>query len=111
SGDTVPCPGILNLAREADLLVQCCHLPLSALTNPTRQYLTETILPTTAQAGQIAAETQAKHLVLTHLSPLISEAGEATVRAEVARHYQGPVTLAEDLLALELGPNGVTVIR
>ena len=29
SGDTVPCEGVIGLAKDADLLVQCCHLPKS----------------------------------------------------------------------------------
>lgn len=65
SGDTVPCPGIVKLAREADLLVQCCSMVESALANPISRYLTESILPSTTQAGQIAAEAGVKRMVLT----------------------------------------------
>ncbi|MFQ6030172.1 MAG: MBL fold metallo-hydrolase, partial [Dehalococcoidia bacterium] len=98
SGDTVPCPGISGLARDADLLVQCCMWPESARTDPALLILTETILPTTTQAGQIAAEAGVKRMVLTHLSASINQ-DEAL--AEVRQHYQGEVLFGEDLLVIE----------
>ena len=98
SGDTVPCPGISKLARNADLLVQCCMWPESALNNPGIRVLTETILPTTAQAGQIAAEAGVKRMVLTHLSASVNQ---AEALAEVGQHYQGEVLFGEDLLVIE----------
>lgn len=98
SGDTVPCPGIIGLARGADLLVQCCMWPESARTDPALLILTETILPTTAQAGQIAAAAGVKRMVLTHLSASISKEGAL---AEVRQYYPGEVLFGEDLLVIE----------
>ena len=48
SGDTVLCDGIVSLAKDADLLVQCCHLPKSKVTNPVMRYLTTSIVPSWA---------------------------------------------------------------
>ena len=98
SGDTVPCPGINGLALEADLLVQCCMWSETALSDPALRYLTESVLPSTTQAGQIAAEAGVKRMVLTHMGPSITEAG---VLAEVRQHYQGEVLLGSDLLVIE----------
>ncbi len=98
SGDTVPCPGVIGLARDADLLVQCCMWPESALTNPTVQILTKSVLPTTTQAGQIAVEAGVKRLVLTRLSPSVNE---TEALADVRQHYQGEVLLGSDLLVIE----------
>ena len=72
--------------------------PESALTNPTVQILTESVLPTTTQAGQIAAEAGVKRLVLTHLSPSVNE---TEALADVRQHYQGEVLLGSDLLVIE----------
>ena len=52
------------------MLVQCYMWPESALNSPGIHVLTETILPTTAQAGQIAAaalqEADWLEIVLNH---------------------------------------------
>ena len=101
SGDTVPCPGVIGLAREADLLVQCCTWSASDLANPALgyiTYLTESVLPTTIQAGQIAAEAGVKRMVLTHMGPSITEEGAL---AEVRLHYQGEVLVGSDLLVIQ----------
>ena len=74
----------------------------SALTNPTVQIFTESVLPTTTQAGQIAAEAGVKRLVLTHLSPSVNETGAL---ADVRQHHQGEVLLGSDLLVIELTGN------
>jgi ribonuclease BN (tRNA processing enzyme) len=70
----------------------------SALTNPTVQIFTESVLPTTTQAGQIAAEAGVKRLVLTHLSPSVNETGAL---ADVRQHHQGEVLLGSGLLVIE----------
>ena len=99
SGDTVPCPGINKLAWESDLLVQCCMYPESALTSGSPyNYLTESVLPTTTQAGQIAADAGVKRMVLTHLSQTVEES-QALV--DVRQHYQGEVLMGTDLLVLQ----------
>ena len=73
SGDTVLCDGIISLARNADLLVQCCHMPQSKVNNIAIQYLANSVLPSSAQVGQIAAQANVKRMVLTHLSASITQ--------------------------------------
>ena len=97
SGDTVPCPGIIGLAHEADLLVQCCTYSENDLSDPVRRYLTESVLPSTSQAAQIAAEAGGRRMVRTHLGASISQAGAL---AAVRQHYQGEVLLGSDLLVI-----------
>ena len=101
SGDTVPCPGISGLARDADLLVQCCTFPERFLTNPATRFLTESILPSATQAGQIAAEAGVKRMVLTHLNHSISQNNFVEVLADVRQNFQGEVLFGEDLLVIE----------
>jgi ribonuclease Z len=91
SGDTVPCPGINSLARDADLLVQCCMWSESGLTNPGLRILTESVLPSTTQAG-------VKRMVLTHLSASVNR---EEALAEVRQQYSGEVLFGEDLLVIE----------
>ena len=69
----------------------------SALTNPTVQIFTKSVLPTTTQAGQTAEEAGVRCLVLTHLSPSVNETGTL---ADVRQHHQGEVLLVSDLLVI-----------
>ncbi|HFE66890.1 MAG TPA: MBL fold metallo-hydrolase [Chloroflexi bacterium] len=100
SGDTVPCAGIVNLAKDADLLVQCCHLPQSRVNNPLMQYLTTSILPSSGQVGTIAAEAGVKRMVLTHLSETISQANFPEILDDIRRDYRGEVLLGQDLMSI-----------
>ena len=49
-------------------------------------------------AGQIVAEAGAKLMVLTNMSPSITEEGAL---AEVRQHFQGEVLLGTDMLVIE----------
>lgn len=102
SGDTVPCTGIVRLAQDADLLVQCCHMPKRAVDNPVSKYLTQAILPSSGQVGAIAAEAGARRMVITHLSESISAANYAEILEDIRQDYQGEVLIGEDLMKIEL---------
>lgn len=85
SGDTSYCEGLLEAARDADLLlVECSH--------PRSQPKVEGHLDTD-DVGRVAAESGAKRVVLTHLYPI---ADEVDVVAEVRERYEGPVEKAQD---------------
>ena len=92
SGDTRSCPAIVEIARDADLLVIEASLPEGPA--GTDVHLTA------AQAGQIAARASAKRVVLTHLYPACDE---VDMVARCRSEYDGEVTIAEDLMSIELG--------
>ncbi|WP_445145157.1 MBL fold metallo-hydrolase [Dyella sp. Tek66A03] len=50
--------------------------------------------------GVLAADSQVKRLLLSHLSPTIDQA-RASVEASIREHYQGPVAFAEDGMRLQ----------
>ena len=102
SGDTVYSDGILGLAKDADLLVQCCHMPKSRVNNPVMGYLTTSILPSSGQVGAIAAQAGAKRMVLTHLSESISTDNEQEIFSDIRADYQGDVLLGYDLMTIEV---------
>ena len=102
SGDTVLCDGILSLAENADLLIQCCHMPASKVNSIAMKYLSDTVLPSSAQVGQIAAQAHVKRMVLTHLSATINQDNFAEIQADIRLAYDGDVLLGEDLLVIEL---------
>ncbi|WP_272949729.1 MBL fold metallo-hydrolase [Kribbella antibiotica] len=80
SGDCAPCGALDEVAAGADLLLCEANDP-----EPTPVHHTP------RQAGELARRTGVKHLVVTHVGPLLS-ADQATAEAEAA--FQGPTTRA-----------------
>jgi ribonuclease BN (tRNA processing enzyme) len=94
SGDTTYCPGIVEAARGADLLVIEASFPTAA--QGPGPHLTA------AEAGQVAREAGARSVVLTHQYP---QCDEHDMAALAGREFDGPIRVAEDLLALDVaGP-------
>lgn len=90
SGDTCMTDNLLEIARGADLLLIEASFP--EMEDPGWHL-------TAAQAGQVATKAGARSVVLTHLYPACDEADMvALCRSE----YDGPVTVAEDLLQIEV---------
>jgi ribonuclease BN (tRNA processing enzyme) len=90
SGDAAFCEELVKLSRNADVLILECSYP-DQLAQP--DHLTP------SQAGRIAAEANALHLVLTHFYPVCQE---AEIEAQARKVFPGPVTLASDGLMLTI---------
>jgi len=90
TGDTDYCKSVVDLARDADLLICESALPDSM---KVEGHLTPSI------AGKIASEAKVKHLVLTHFYP---ECDDFDIEKECRTTYTGPLTLGSDLLEIEM---------
>ena len=90
TGDTGYDPMFGEWARGADLLLCECSLP-------TEMAIAEHLTP--EQCGALAAAALPAHLVLTHFYPPVER---TDVRAAVAAHYPGPVSLASDGAMFEI---------
>jgi len=90
TGDTDFCENAVALAREADLFICEAALPDGM---KVEGHLTPSL------AGRIACEAGVKHLVLTHFYP---ECETVDLKAECRRAYNGPLTLARDLMVIEV---------
>jgi ribonuclease Z len=101
SGDAVMCDGLLRVAERADLHLQCCYLPSSALCGPQMRSLADYTLACSDTAGKIAARAKAERMVLTHFRQTTPET-LAEIEADVRRDYKGPVELSNDLDTFEL---------
>ncbi|HWD06630.1 MAG TPA: MBL fold metallo-hydrolase [Amycolatopsis sp.] len=88
SGDTGPSPLLVELARDADLLV--CE---ATVDEP------EAHLMTAAEAGRTAANAGVKTLLLTHFWP---GADRVAAQASARREFSGEVLIANEGLVLEL---------
>jgi ribonuclease BN (tRNA processing enzyme) len=91
TGDTGPCPGLLVLARDVDLLVAECGAVNDEA--PAAHMTPEALARAAEEAG-------VGHLVVTHLDV---SADHERVRAILARGYRGRITMAEDRMRLKVG--------
>jgi len=91
TGDTDYSETIIDLAKDADLLICECALPDRHKVNG---HLTPSL------AGDLAAKAGVRKLVLTHFYP---ECEKTDIEAECRKTYAGPLALAEDLMEIEIG--------
>jgi ribonuclease BN (tRNA processing enzyme) len=90
TGDMAYDPMFAEWARGADVLLSECSLPAE---------MAVPIHLTPQECGALAAAALPKHLVLTHFYPPVER---TDVRAAVAAHYAGPVSLASDGAVFEI---------
>lgn len=90
SGDTDYCENIIDLARDADLLILECSLPEEMRVEG---HLSPSL------AGRIAQESRCKRLLLTHFYP---PCDEHDLIPDVEKEFVGEIILAEDLMKIEV---------
>ena len=90
SGDTGYCEEIVDLARDADLLILESSFPDG-------QGIEGHLTP--SQAGDIATRSGVKRLLLTHFYP---ECLKSDIETQCRKTYQGELILATDLMSLAL---------
>ena len=88
SGDTAPCDNIVEIAKDADVLVIECSFP------ETTGVKKGHCIP--SQVGEIATAARVKKVILTHLFP-VCKGKEDEMIEEVKKHYNGEVHIANDL--------------
>ena len=111
SGDTAPLPGLVDFARDADLLVHEAMLAqaLPALTarvgNGSEKLMQHLLRShTTAEdAARTATQAGVRRLALAHLIPADDPAyGIADWQAAVAPHWSGPLFIGQDGMRIDL---------
>jgi ribonuclease BN (tRNA processing enzyme) len=90
SGDTGYCEGMIDLARDADLLILESSFP-------DEKEIEGHLTP--SRAGDIATRSGAKKLLLTHFYP---ECLKVDIEAQCQKTYQGELILATDLMSLSV---------
>lgn len=103
AGDTVPCPGLDEMCRDADIYVQTVIRAdlVRAIPNPRLQDIID-YHSTVEQAGQTAARAGVGTLVLTHCVPPVAPGAEDEWRSLAAAHFDGPIVLGPDLTSVSL---------
>lgn len=107
AGDTIPCDGLYDMCKDADIYVQTVL----------REDLVRTFAPlvptgerfldildyhsTVQQAAQTATKCNVKTLLLTHFVPAIQPGQEDEWRALAAEHFAGDIVVGPDLTFVE----------
>ena len=107
SGDTVPCDGIVALARAADVLVYECTLPEFEVELRKERGFAWYIHSTPRDAGRVARDAGVGRLILNHFAAWNSFTPEretydwdALAPPVVAEEFAGDVTVGHDLLEI-----------
>lgn len=90
SGDTDVCDGIVELGHQADCLILECSVP-------DERKVVGHLTP--SECGRLAARAGCRHLILTHFYPLFQR---YDIRGRVRRAFQGRLTFARDLSAIQV---------
>jgi ribonuclease Z len=121
SGDTKPCAAMVELARDADLLIHECTFPQTFIDHRARSGVGTFSHTSPLGLGLIAAEAKVKSVVATHFghfdstSPVLKRAAGKHLPVElmgphlmedvvtdIRRNYRGPLRLAHDLMRIDL---------
>ena len=111
SGDTAPCPAVVEAAKGADVLVHECFIhgvmqpeagrrTADGLANVAAYHTASSVV------GKIAAEAGVGCLVLHHFVP--TRFDRRAVLAEVRRDFAGPVVVGEDLMRLDVATGALS---
>ncbi len=99
TGDTQPCRSVVDLARNADMMLCMCWDDQEVMD---RNGEARAQCGTTA-AARMAQEAGVKKLVLVHIGPNLSRHGPMEKGiGDVRKLYDGQVLFSEELMALEL---------
>lgn len=107
AGDTIPCDGLYELCRDADIYVQTVIredlVRTFATLVPTGERFLDIIdyHSTVQQAAQTAARCGVKTLLLTHFVPAIQPGQEAEWHAMASEFFTGEIVIGPDLTAVE----------
>jgi ribonuclease BN (tRNA processing enzyme) len=94
SGDTGYSENLLELSKDADLLIHECSNP-DGEGQYTKLHVTPSIL------GEFASKANVKKLVLTHMYPVCTGREKEMVK-NIKKNYKGKVIIGKDLLKIKL---------
>ena len=102
SGVTVDCDGVRALAKDADLLIQCCYMAEAAIDSDLKRAIADHVLASAGHANRIARAANPKKMILTHLAAF--QSGDLLEKAvsEAGDGFAGEVILGADLMTVKV---------
>ncbi len=95
TGDTRPCERIVEIAKDADVLIHD-----ASFTSDLQEWAEQTKHSTAREAAEIAKKAGVRQLILTHISARYSK--DATPLLEEAKQIFENVMVAEDFMTIEV---------
>ncbi|HIP62903.1 MAG TPA: ribonuclease Z [Archaeoglobus profundus] len=95
TGDTRPCDKIVEIAKDADVLIHD-----ASFTSDLQEWAEKTKHSTAKEAAEIAKKAGVRQLILTHISARYSK--DVTPLLEEAKQIFDNVVIAEDLMSIEV---------
>ena len=106
SGDTGPCEGIVELAKDADLLVMMCYF----ISGTFKQDDGELTSSGHMEAARIAANANVKTMVTTHFTPQMDTFGvREKCIGDMVDVFKGRIIWGEDLMKIDIGEHSIPV--
>jgi ribonuclease Z len=103
AGDTIPCPGLDDLTKDADVYVQTVirddivkSIPVARLQDILDYH------SSVEQAGQTAANNGVKTLMLTHMVPAPQREQYDEWKAIAAKEFDGEIVIGDDLTTVTI---------
>ena len=115
SGDTTPNKWFLSEARDADLLIHECYLSVQQFIDlkhydPERARLVATVVHTPpSSCGKLFAQLEPRMAIAYHTFNDFNTAPD--IVAGIRKTYDGPLTLADDLLVWNIKTDGIRTRR
>jgi ribonuclease BN (tRNA processing enzyme) len=108
TGDTRPCPSVVELARDADVMICVCVFCQEDIDGTPEA---DAMCGSTA-AGRMAEAAGVKTLILAHQSTSLEEPGNMErALSDVGRVYRGRVVWGTELMALDVSGGDARVLR
>lgn len=101
SGDAVMCQGLLDIAKEADVLVMCCYYAMEEIIAPDLELIGRHVLASSDTVGKIASKAGVKMLILTHIREKHENLIQSMVN-DIREDFSGEVISGRDLLELKI---------
>jgi len=101
-GDSVPCPAVLDLSKNADVIMACCWDHQERIDRYAAEFGTEG-MPSTLDAGRFAQAAGAQKLVLIHVGHELARHGDMEKGiADIAKVYDGQIVFSEELMSFPM---------
>ena len=101
SGDAVMCEGLIEIAKDADALVQCCYYASEEMTDTDLQLIGRHVLASSDTAGKIASQAVVKRLILNHIREKSDNLIQSMV-SDIREDYAGDIIVGKDLMKIKI---------